>query len=324
MIIVTKREDITGLRRLQHDAFHKAPPGSWFEIASEWITSAADGEPVLALGLDSGAATVFDKNGQPIANTVEKVVDGSPILVEKGVVTRGHRGWLVDMNAAAGCVPCVAEVDGARYGAGLTIVAGKGNTGKTPFIHALACHLAPDGYACIRFGEPLSGYTTDFDGLIQDVAQALLSHKIIVIDSLKDVIGAAGGNATSGGISRGAFQLLSDLGALAATRGAMVIAALNPTSNDQKIVELIEEAVRSNSTSLVVPEGDTNWRIFTRTGEGQRRVEHTLTMEYGEHSVATVRSKRARNESDAKTTNIQSTVSAGEMSAVVRRLTNSN
>lgn len=316
-----KDSTLATLRQAQYDAFHKDTPGAAFQVASETLDGLSDDKPVIAMGLQYDKAVVYDRLGRALRKVVVKESgDGESTELDKGVLIQGHRGWLVDLGTIPGAVPCVAEVGGARYGAGLMIVAGKGDTGKTPLIHALGAHLTDDnGYGCIRFGEPLSGYTTDFDELVMDVAHGLLSERVLVIDSLKDVIGNAGGNATSSGIARGAWQLLSDLGALAASRGSLVIAALNPTSNDPKIVELVEEAVRSNSTSLVVPSAVAgSWTVVSRTGEGLRRVSHEIHVEYVDN-VAVVKSTASSSNGRKAGGTVQSVMDTSDMEAVLRR-----
>lgn len=329
MIHLYDAKSFAKLRAAQYAAFHTDAPGSWFNHTSGILDAVEDGTPVLAIGVESGDAIVFDKNAQRIVAYKEKSVkaeDGSisMVQVENGFMKQGHRGWLVDLTGElVGCSPVVAEFDGHRYASGMVIVTGKGNSGKTPLVHALGEALGgKDKYATVRFGEPLSGYNTDFNVFVDDVARAMLQHRVIVIDSLKNVIGAAGGNTTSGGISRGAFDLLSDLGAMAASRGCVVIASLNPTSNDDKIVELVKEASRSNSTSLVIStdvEGE--WQVLTRTGEGLQRLTHSLQTSYGEHSVLSIHTSKQRGGKPSSARAIQTVIKNDELESVLRRLT---
>lgn len=330
MIHVYDKKTFAQLRKSQYDAFNQDAPGSWFERASDLIINVPDDTAVLALGVTNGDAVVFDKNGKALRRVKEReqrdptTGEITVVEVDAGVLKQGHRGWLVDLNGdLVGCSPVVSEFGGFRYASGMMIVTGRGNSGKTPLIHALGAEMAgEEGYATIRFGEPLSGYNTDFDLFISEVAYALLHHRVIVIDSLKNVIGAAGGNATSGGISRGAFDLLSDLGSLAASRGCVVIASLNPTSNDAKIVELVNEAVRSNSTSLAIAmERENEWQILTRTGEGLQRLTHTLHTEYADHSVLRILKTEDRGSSTRSTKIGQVVIKNEELEATLRRLT---
>lgn len=68
------------------------------------------------------------------------------------------------------------------------------------------------------------------------------------------------------------------------------MASVNPTSNDSRIVELLYEAIRSNSTALVFPDSPVGkWKVVTRTGEGLVRQSHYITMTYGQYSDVTIR-----------------------------------
>lgn len=329
MITLYKKDDFVSTRKGQYDAFHKDKPGSWFANATKKLADIADDVPVLALGIESGEAIVFNAHGEAMTKKVSKKIKGengdeTVVSVDGGVLTQGHRGWIVDLSdGRVGCSPVVAEHDGHRYASGMMIVTGPGNAGKTPLVHALGEAIAGDEpYATIRFGEPLSGYNTDFDEFIREIAYAIIHYRVIVVDSLKNVIGAAGGNATSGGISRGAFDLLSDLGAVAASRGCVIIASLNPTSNDARIVELVQEAARSNSTSLAIAsQTEGEWTILTRTGEGLQRLTHTLRTHYGDYSVLEIGTE-ANGHGKVTSSKIKQTViTATDLESTLRRLT---
>lgn len=330
MIYMYDKETLAKLRAAQYRAFHEDKPGSWFDRASDILASVSDETAVLALGVTNGDSVVFNRLGEPLREIKQRqqkdptTGEVTVVEVDGGVLKQGHRGWLIDLHGDdIGCSPVVAEFGGHRYAAGMMIVTGRGNSGKTPLVHALGAELAGyDEYATIRFGEPLSGYNTDFDLFVEEVANAILNFRVVVIDSLKNVIGAAGGNTTSGGISRGAFDLLSDLGALAASRGCVVIASLNPTSNDPRIVELVNEAARSNSTSLAIAsDRDNEWQILTRTGEGLQRLTHTLVTEYGDHSVLKI-VKGSASGNGARSSKIgQVVIRNEELEATLRRLT---
>lgn len=331
MIEILSNKSLIALRKQQSDAFHKDKPLTRFNNVTAMINALDDDEPVLGLGIQNDGTLVFGPRGSALRELRDTedagsdgvvAIEGKPLKLLK----QKYRGWapVITNGLTPGCVPCVAEVDGVRYGAGLTIVAGRGDVGKTPFVHAYGSLLAGgNDYAVIRFGEPLSGYTTDFDSFVSDLAEAMITHSVIVIDSLKDVIASVGGNATTGGLSRGAFQLLSDLGSIAATRGCALVASINPTSNDDRIIELVNEAARSNATSLVVNKSDSVWDVVTRTGEGLLRVTHQLFSAYEDNVMTFNRGKvnpGQRTDIKAK----QMVIKGDELESIVRRLTASN
>lgn len=319
MIEILKRDTLVSLRAEQKKAFHTNTPGVWFEDFTQKIDKMADDDIVLGFGLDSDKVMAFNKNGDPIA-----IFDPNAVNQKQKNVFLKHRGWadVLRDSVTKGCVPCVAEVDNVRYGAGLAVIAGRGDVGKTPFVHAFGDHLAGDsGYAVVRFGEPLSGYDSNFESFVRDIAEAMLKHKIIVIDSLKDVIASIGGNATTGGFSRGAFQLLSDLGSMATTRGCMVMASVNPTSNDDKLVDLLNEVSRSNATTLVVADPALNqWNVITRTGEGLQRVNNVLTSRYTDDLVMEFEKPNKAPKSGKLTQLTQTVVTSSDLESIIRRL----
>lgn len=329
MITVLSGKSIIPLRKKQHDSFHVDAPLSRFKAVSAVLETRDAKDAVLGLGIQNDATMVFNRFGtalREIRSSESEDAEGVTVVEDESLdlLRQKYRGWSHDVvdGFTPGCVPCVAMVDGNRYGAGLTIVAGRGDVGKTPFVHAFGAMLAGDAdYAAIRFGEPLSGYTTDFDAFVADLAEAMMLYPVIVIDSLKDVIASVGGNATTGGLSRGAFQLLSDLGSIASTRGCVLIASINPTSNDPKIIELINEAARSNATSLVVSKSDGVWDVITRTGEGLQRLTHQLVSTYENNVMVfneTKNDPKSRNPINTK----QMTINGNDLEAIIRRLTN--
>lgn len=316
--------DLIALRKRQADAFHKDGPLTLFEKVSAAIAEIADGEAVIGFGLNSKQILQFDKNGDVLFLKEETDVvgdDGESEVTAAKRLTQRFRGWNNSVRdvAVIGSIPCVAEVAGARYGAGLYVVAGRGDVGKTPFVHAFGALLGGNkGYYPIRFGEPMAGYNTDFDMFIEDVAAALVHDHVIVIDSLKDVMSVVEGTTATGGYSKGAFQLLSDIGAMAASRGSAVIVSVNPNSNDARLIDMMNEIARSNATALVVGDG-ANWDVFMRTGEGLPRLKHSLVSEYDELVMKFQSSTRAASHRTS-INNVQSVVDYAEFEAVVRRL----
>lgn len=320
MIELLNRSSLIDLRAAQKKAFYVDVPGSWFDAMTSRIQGMDDSANVLGFGLDSNKVLAFNKNGDPIAIFEEGEAESG----KNKLLYIKHRGWdnYVKNSVTPGCVPCVAEVNGARYGAGLAVIAGRGDVGKTPFVHAFGDYLAGDEkYATVRFGEPLSGYDSNFESFVRDIAEAMLKYRVIVLDSLKDVIASIGGNATTGGFSRGAFQLLSDLGSMATTRGCIIIAAVNPTSNDDKLVELLNEVSRSNATTLVVAEPAlSQWNIITRTGEGLLRVTHVLKSRYTDDLVMEFHSDSASSSRAKGTALKQTVISSSDLESIIRRL----
>jgi hypothetical protein len=323
-------ESLKKLRKQQSAAFNIATPGEWFDQVSTAISSLSADTPVCTLGIQNGKHLGFNAQGEVVMTyksrtEIDEDENETTHQVEEGQANYPWRGFNEDIGSlfVPGCAPCISEVEGVRYASGITVVAGRGNTGKTPFCHALAAHIAPEGYEVVRFGEPLSGYHSNFDDFIADLGRALVTKKVIVIDSMKDIIAAAGGTTTTGGLSRGAFQLMSDIGIISASRGNSVIVSLNPTSDDARVIELVNEAVRSNATTLASSsDGGSSWDIITRTGEGLVRVGHSLRASYTD-MVMSVTEQHAMASGDKKkvsSSNVQNEVSEAELESALKRI----
>lgn len=300
MTLITKQQ-LHELRENQHRAHHDdklLKAGQWHELFTN-VLSTTKVDNTLTLRFGAYSCTV-DADGNPVKADDE---DGAS---QKRVKRKDSReGWnqvlLTEVKELLGqkgvqfegSIPVSSNFDEHQYPAGMVVVTGKGNTGKTPMMHGLAAELAPDGYYCIRFGEPLAGYKSDMASFIDELAFALVNYKVIVIDSLKDVISAATGAASAGGMSRAAFKFMSDLGTMASSRGCTVLTSLNPSSASDRINDEVVEAIVSNATAVVLStgqnaEGFYTWNFLTRTGEGQQRISWDLTMSYGEFSVVRV------------------------------------
>lgn len=308
----TTKASLAALRQKQFDAYHNSEPGSWYDSFSDMLHQQEDNVPVLTLRFGNLDSRYYDADGVLIATRKDddsdvEALDGKVAPVMK-LGKRQPRGWMPDVMQALrasewfvnGSNPAVTDFNGSRYAAGLTVVTGQGNVGKTPLLHALASelHRENEGYQVVRFGEPLAGYSTDITEFLDELALALVNNKIIVLDSLKDIINSSSGNASVGGLSRDAFSFLSDIGSIAASRGSLVLAAVNPSSKSERVLDETTEAIISNATSVIVPSSSTGglnevfvWDVVSRTGEGQRRLTWDLSMRYGDYSVVEIITK---------------------------------
>lgn len=307
MTLIT-RESLAELRKRQWEVFHEQEPGSWFDDFSATLETVAASKPLSGDASRYPSLSFGNKKSDVGANVRDETEEG--VDVDKIFYSGGWDKDVVDAffsteKRPRGAVPAAAVLNGERYAAGMTIVTGGGNTGKTPFLHALAAELGGnEGYAAIRFGEPLSGYTSDIQGFLNELSIALSQHRIIVIDSLKDIINSSTGAAAVGGLSRAAFSLLSDLGSIAATRGCILLSAMNPSSGTDRVKDEVLEAVISNATTVILPENDmgssVTWKVISRTGEGLERREWSLSMSYGDYSIVSIQGNSQPNRADKK------------------------
>nr|QYF49715.1 MAG: hypothetical protein 4 [Guangxi cystovirus 7]QYF49776.1 MAG: hypothetical protein 4 [Guangxi cystovirus 15] len=307
MTIITK-ESLAQLRKKQWQIFHEQEPGTWFNDFSMALEAIAASKPSSTVSPLYPSLSFGNKKsdvGVTHSSDSDEGVDVDRIFYSGGWDRDVVNAFFnANEDHPRGAIPAAAMLNGERYAAGMTIVTGGGNTGKTPFLHALAAELGgDDGYAVIRFGEPLSGYNSDIQGFLNELSIALSKHRIIVIDSLKDIINSSTGAAAVGGLSRAAFSLLSDLGSIAATRGCVLLSAMNPSSGTERVRDEVLEAVVSNATTVILPTDDmgdsVTWKVISRTGEGLERKEWTLSMSYGDFSVVSIlnnSSTKARDE----------------------------
>lgn len=195
------------------------------------------------------------------------------------------------------------------------IVAGSG-AGKTPLAHALA-GAGTEEYATVRIGEPFASYTSNNAMAAASMATAGVASADVVVDSIKDLLGAGGGGTAKGGVSRVALSMLSHWSALGAALGCTFYIPLNPSTGDDETTKLLVEAAKSSATTTVYLENGV-WKYSARPGEGMERMNGTLSRDIMTRDTAARghKSGRLRNGDSIRadgnlTTNISSDVLAG-------------
>lgn len=194
------------------------------------------------------------------------------------------------------------------------IVAGSG-AGKTPLAHALA-GVDSGAYATVRIGEPFAGYTSNNAMAAAAMATAGVASANVVVDSIKDLLGAGGGGTAKGGVSRVALSMLSHWSALGAALGCTFYIPLNPSTGDEETTKMLVEAAKSSATTTVYLEGGA-WKYSARPGEGMERMTGVLSRDIMNRDTVSRSRKSTRNNHDSNrvdsnlTTNISSDVLAG-------------
>lgn len=153
---------------------------------------------------------------------------------------------------------------------GVCLIVAGGGAGKTPLAHSLAAYGRQE-YGVARIGEPLSGYSSDFEVAAASLAEAMLSESDVVLDSIKDLLSSAEGAAMKSGISRGAIASLSAWSSLACELGTTVYVPMNASTDDPAVYAMLAEAARSNATMTIIQQDAGTWQYFTRQGEGLPR-----------------------------------------------------
>lgn len=164
----------------------------------------------------------------------------------------------------------VAHVDGIPIMAGVTVVVGGTDVGKTPLAMYIQQQTDADH---IRYGEPLAGFSRSLDV----VARGLLLNKqpVVVVDSFKNLVGRVPGGLMASGLSREFFVWLSDLSSFMAERGVAVVAVVNIASTSPAVVAEATAALKTHVVSVWTSNdnGTVDWSC--RTGEGLPRLEGT-------------------------------------------------
>lgn len=181
-----------------------------------------------------------------------------------------------------GELPVARHLDGLDCPAGVVLVTGSGNSGKTPFAYALAdavCKDDPQGFGLLRYGEPFAGYLKTEQEAGSELAMLMAGHRAVVVDSVKDLLTDMSGQATESGIARKAISMMSRLSMLASEIGCCVIVPINPSSVKTTVKDLMNEVARSNVAMAAINDND-KWAMLSRTGEGRMRVEAAASLKF--------------------------------------------
>lgn len=258
------------------------------EFTTDLASHKAD-EPVLFIGFGRRYVGIGADGNQFLKKvTKREASDDQEAEYTYEEVVADSRGWKVGPRIA-GSAATNKTVLGVRIPAGVCLIIGGASTAKTPFAHAIAAAGGRD-YAVVRYGEPLAGYCLDPEEMAVKLGAALISQRDIVLDSVKDILAFASGGAMTSGISRGSFPILSDLSALAAERGCTIYVPFNPSNTDEKTVNALIEAAKSNVTTTIVgergsSESESKWSVFARRGEGLLREKGSLVGRFEQNEL---------------------------------------
>lgn len=241
-----------------------------------------DAEYALTLWLEDDKPVVLYKNGN-VAFKPEVVRDQKGNLTVESAralaaydAARARSGWHPDLRVQPlGSAPAAFSLGGVAGPAGVIAIVGGAGTGKTPLSHAIAGSEGAE-YSLVAYGEPLAGYATDLTSASRALGAALLAGDSVVFDSIKDLLSLASGGAMKSGLARGVFPILTHLSVVAADAGVAVFVPVNPSSPDEAVLDLLTEAVASNTTGLIVATKSEGWRYLFRRGEGLDRADGTI------------------------------------------------
>lgn len=247
-------------RRNAESALASIGAGYAFVVSYGKGSAAVNGKGELYSGrVDTFAETDVKKDDK-----VTTVVHDDPAGMEVGIATQ------LQKIIVPGSAPLNKNVGTIPVPCGICVIVAKGGAGKTPLAHHLA-GAGVDEYATIRVGEPFAGYTTNRQTVARDLGRAMVHHRDIVLDSIKDLL-AEGGSLMKGGIARAALVDLSAWATQAAALGCTIYIPLNP-SGDDELIKLMTEVAKSNATMTISHSTGARWEYSVRTGEGLERAK---------------------------------------------------
>lgn len=200
------------------------------------------------------------------------------------------------------------------------IIAGSG-AGKTPLAHALA-GIGTTEYATVRIGEPFAGYTSNNAMAAASMATAGVASADVVVDSIKDLLGAGGGGTAKGGVSRVALSMLSHWSSIGAALGCTFYIPLNPSTGDEETTKMLVEAAKSSATTTVYLEGGV-WKYSARPGEGMERMHGALSRDIinREAAAQTRQGSRYNRDSNRVDSSLTTNISSDALAGVIQRST---
>lgn len=162
---------------------------------------------------------------------------------------------------------------------GLNVIVGGHGAGKTPFmrdtIYPAVEHEKSDYF---MFGEPWIGYETLGSRLCANVLQSLIAgNKVILIDSLKNVMDRTGGPLAKEGINRPFFSMLSDWSAIAMQRNCAIVVVFNLLADSAAVLAETLNRLNSSTNMVILAEGSGNFSYKVRDHDNSERISGSFT-----------------------------------------------
>lgn len=172
-------------------------------------------------------------------------------------------------SAAERLLPVTATIDGIPLPVGVVVIFGGTNSAKSP----LASYIAREAKGeLFRYGEPLPGYSRDLGALLKQVFMS--ENRLVVIDSVKNLVGRIDGGLMSSGLSREFFAMMSDWSSYFSELGQTVVVVVNANVDPRhpELVSIVTEGLWSNTNGVIHSDGGVlKWAM--RTGDAMPRLE---------------------------------------------------
>lgn len=161
---------------------------------------------------------------------------------------------------------------------GLIAIVGGHGSGKTPFLRDTLYPALPESQAeYITFGEPWYNYGTRGSRAAERVmANMIDGNKIILIDSLKNVMDRTSGPLAKEGINRPFFTMLSDWSAVAMRMNCTIVVVVNLLSDTPAVLAENLNRLNSSTNMVILAEGNGSFSYKIRDHEGAKRITGTF------------------------------------------------
>lgn len=260
---------------------------------SQSLTSDGIGDPaqveIMKLAFGNSCAVLFD-NGRILTRLAKGEVDQSS-YISYTYLDAVSRVTGVNVNRDSGILNDCINLGGFTWKCGMCIVTGPAAAGKSPVLKWFK-DSAPDSTALVRFGEPLPGYLTLDAEAAYEIMRALINPavRVIAIDSMKDLlVSMSYGGTMARGIPRAIFRFMSQLGAIAAALGKLVVVPLNISTDNADAIKEVTEAVYSNSTCALIGSGSGEFALSQRNGESKLRTTGHVVLSFDKDGAPSIK-----------------------------------
>lgn len=161
---------------------------------------------------------------------------------------------------------------------GLVAIVGGHGSGKTPFLRDTLFPALPESQAeYITFGEPWYNYGTRGSRAAENVMRHMISgDKVILIDSLKNVMDRTSGPLAKEGINRPFFTMLSDWSSVAMRMNCTIVVVVNLLSDTPAVLAENLNRLNSSTNMVILAEGGGSFSYKIRDHEAAKRITGTF------------------------------------------------
>lgn len=169
-------------------------------------------------------------------------------------------------------------LDGLPLMKGVIAVVGGHGSGKTPFLRDTLYPAIPEDEArYFTFGEPWYNYGTRGSRLAESVMREMsIGNKVILIDSLKNVMDRTSGPLAKEGINRPFFSMLSDWSATAMRMNCTIIVVVNLLSDTPTVLAENLNRLNSSTNMVILAEGGGQFSYKVRDHDASTRITGTF------------------------------------------------